>query len=87
MNGPNIPIAKVNFLSLEPLVMSNQDSSIPGFDITSAYLNQETIDMNILLECKNITNNYSLNTSILFDNNLPSNTYKIKVNEWLKNAQ
>jgi hypothetical protein len=67
--------------------MTNRDSSIPGFDITSAYLNQETIDMSILLECANITNNYSLNTSILFDNNLPSNTYKIKVNEWLKNAQ
>ena len=87
MNGPNIPIANVSFSSFEPLVMTNQDSSIPGFDITSAYLNQQTIDMSIILKCKNITNNYSLNTSILFDSNMPSNTYKIKVNEWLKNAQ
>jgi len=87
MNGPNIPIASVNFLTFEPIVLTNKDSSIPGFDITSAYLNQETINIKIFIECQNSTNNFSLNTSILFDRNMSSNTYKIQANEWLKKEQ
>ena len=87
MNGPGIAIASSEFGDFSSLVLSNSSSSIPGFDIASAYLNQETIDIKASVNCANSPSNLSFETSILFDQAMPSNTYKIKVNEWLKKEQ
>ncbi len=87
MNGPGIAIASSEFGDFSSLVLSNSSSSIPGFDIASAYLNQETIDIKASVNCVNSSSNLSFETSILFDQATSSNTYKIKVNEWLKKEQ
>lgn len=84
MNGPNIPIAKLDFINFLPVTLSNNNSSIPGFDLASAYLNQETVDMKVLLKCNDFSKSYSAETSLLFDQNSPINRYKIGLNEWLK---
>ena len=43
MNGPKIPIAKREFINLQNLKLTNLDSVLPGFDLASAYLNEESI--------------------------------------------
>ena len=87
MNGPNLPIAKKNFENLFQVSLSNLDSSIPGFDLTSVYLNRETTDLKVALRCVNSSLNLIYETSIFFDQNSASNTYKIGSNEWLKKEQ
>tara|TARA_B100000767_G_C19745273_1_gene528194 strand:+ start:1326 stop:2105 length:780 start_codon:yes stop_codon:yes gene_type:complete len=87
MNGPGIAIASSEFSNFSSLTLTNSSSSIPGFDIASAYLNKETIDIKALLNCTNLASNLFFETSILFDQALPLNTYKIKVNEWFKKEQ
>ena len=87
MNGPNLPIAKKNFENLLQISLSNLDSSIPGFDLTSVYLNRETTDLKVALKCVNSSLNLIYETSIFFDQNSSSNTYKIGSNEWLKKEQ
>jgi hypothetical protein len=87
MNGPNLPIAKKNFENVSQVSLSNIDSSIPGFDLTSVYLNRETTELKVALRCLNSSRNLKYETSILFDQNSSSNTYKIGSNQWLKKEQ
>ena len=47
MNGPEIPIATKEFKNIEDIKITNSDSMIPGFDLASAKLNQETIEFNM----------------------------------------
>ena len=44
MNGPDIPIAKKEIDDIKDMILTNLDSVIPGFDLASAILNQETIE-------------------------------------------
>ena len=64
--------------------MLNADSTIPGFDIASALLNNETIEINIKILCKNSEENYYINNLLVLDKNRITNSYKINSNEWLK---
>ena len=84
MNGPAIPIARANFSNKEEVSLNNTSSSIPGFDIASAYLNKETVDVKVELKCGESGLEYITEALILLDQNTPSNTYKISPNEWLK---
>lgn len=84
MNGPQIPIANANFNKEEVVILNNTSSSIPGFDIASAYLNKETVDIKVELECTKSGFEYTSEVLILLDQTTPSNTYKISSNEWLK---
>ena len=56
-NGPEIPIAETQFSQINEILVINADSAIPGFDIASAHLNNETIEINIKILCKNSEEN------------------------------
>ena len=84
MNGPDIPIAKINVNENTMAILNNTSSSIPGFDVSSAYLNKETVDIQFSLICKNSETEYTTEALVLLDQTEPSNTYKISANEWLK---
>ena len=87
MNGPEIPLAKKDFLDFTDIQVTNLDSVIPGFDLASAYLNQETIELGIDIVCRDINETYYLKNLIVLDKNKSLNTYKIDSNEWLKKSQ
>ena len=84
MNGPDIPIAKIIVNENTMAILNTTSSSIPGFDISSAYLNKETVDIQFSLMCTNSDTQYITEALILLDQSEPSNTYKISSNEWLK---
>ena len=84
MNGPDLPIAKINVNENTMAILNNTSSSIPGFDVSSAYLNKETVDIQFSLICKNSETEYTTEALVLLDQSEPSNTYKISSNEWLK---
>ena len=87
VNGPQIPIATKKFTNSSELVLKNTDSSIPGFDLASAYLNQEALNLKILLNCTDLNTTFYSESTVLFDNNQPVNSYNIKANEWSKREQ
>ena len=83
-NGPEIPLAEKKFTRINDIFLSNSNSTIPGFDIASAYLNNETIEVKINIVCKNTNENYYINNLLVLDKNRVTNSYKIQPNEWLK---
>ena len=87
MNGPEIPIAQKEFESIGRAKLTNLDSVIPGFDLASAHLNNETIEFNLDIFCIENGEVFSVRNLIILDKNQPSNTYKINSNEWLKKLQ
>ena len=87
MNGPKIPIASKNFTDSSEFELENIHSSIPGFDLASAYLNQETLDLKVSLNCPETASIFYSENALLIDNNQPVNSYNIKANEWFKREQ
>ena len=87
VNGPQIPIASKKFNNSFEFVLKNIDSSIPGFDLASAYLNQEALDLKILLSCADLNSTFYSENTLLFNNNQSVNSYNIKANEWFKKEQ
>ena len=87
MNGPEIPIASKKFTDSFELELENIHSSIPGFDLASAYLNQETLDLKVSLNCPDTASIFYSENALLIDNNQPVNSYNIKANEWFKREQ
>jgi hypothetical protein len=87
MNGPKIPIASKKFTNSSEFIFENIDSSIPGFDLASAYLNQETLDLKVSLNCSEIASIFYSENALLFDKNQPINSYNIEANEWFKREQ
>ena len=87
MNGPNIPIASQNFQNSFEVSLGNNYSSIPGFDLASAYLNQEALELKASLFCVEKNLDYFSENALLFDQNNHINTYNIRPNEWLKREQ
>ena len=87
MNGPKIPIAKREFINIQNLKLTNLDSVLPGFDLASAYLNGESIELNINVLCLENNEKLYIQNIIVLDKNKTLNTYKIASNEWLKKSQ
>ena len=87
MNGPEIPIGQKEFKSIAGVKLTNLDSVIPGFDLASAHLNNETIEFNLDIFCIENGEVFSVRNLLILDKNQPSNTYKINSNEWLKKLQ
>jgi hypothetical protein len=87
MNGPKIPIASKEFTDSSEFELENIHSSIPGFDLASAYLNQETLDLKVSLNCPETASIFYSENALLIDNNQPVNSYNIKANEWFKREQ
>ena len=86
-NGPKISIASKEFTNSSIFELENIDSSIPGFDLASAYLNQETLDLKVSLNCPEIASIFNSENALLIDNIKPVNSYNIKANEWFKREQ
>jgi hypothetical protein len=84
VNGPGVPIGKKNLNNTNIFSISNNDSLIPGFDIASALLHNESIEIFINLNCINSDQTYRFNSIFIFDPNTPLNTYKINQNQWSK---
>ena len=87
MNGPEIPIAKKDFEDIENIFITNSDSIIPGFDLASANLNNEEIEFEINLTCKESIEEFYIRNLIVLNRNTISYSYKIGLNEWLKKSQ
>ena len=87
LNGPDIPIGESRFLNQESIEISNINSLIPGFDLSSAYLNNETVELNLSVNCDKNDDIYSINNLIVLSPNTPFISYKIELNEWLKKPQ
>ena len=87
LNGPDIPIGENKFLNQETIEISNKNSLIPGFDLSSAYLNNETLELSLSINCDESGDIYSLNNLIVLSPNMLSISYKIELNEWLKKPQ
>ena len=87
MNGPDVPIAKKEIDDIKDMILTNLDSVIPGFDLASAHLNQETIELNIKISCINNSDFFYVKNLIVLNQTSISNTYKINLNEWLKTPQ
>ena len=87
MNGPEIPIAKREFTNKDGILLNNLDSLLPGYDLASAYLNKETIELNIQINCLDDQQIFYVQNPIVLDQNKPFNSYKIGLNEWFKNSQ
>lgn len=87
MNGPNIPIASLDFQDSIEVILNNKNSSIPGFDLASAYLNQEALELKASLFCIENNLDYFSENALLFDQNNHINSYNIRPNEWLKREQ
>ena len=85
-NGPEIPIAEKQFSQINEILVINADSAIPGFDIASAHLNNETIEIDIMILCKRSREIYYINNLLVLDKNRVTNSYKISSNEWLKGS-
>ena len=87
MNGPNIPIASLDFQDSIEVILNNRNASIPGFDLASAYLNQEALELKASLFCIENNLDYFSENALLFDQNNHINSYNIRPNEWLKREQ
>ena len=86
-NGPEIPIAKKEFKNEGNISLNNLDSVIPGFDLASAYLNQESIEMKIKINCLDDQQIFFVENKIFLNQDIPFNSYKINLNEWFKTPQ
>ena len=86
-NGPEIPIAKKEFKNEGNISLNNLDSVIPGFDLASAYLNQESIEMKIKINCLDDQQIFFVENKIFLNQDIPFNSYKINLNECFKAPQ
>ena len=86
-NGPDLPIALIEFPTLQEITITNDYSLIPGFDISSAILNNESVDLEINLSCNDSVDKISFNSTFLLNSNNLFNSYKIQANQWLKKEQ
>ena len=53
----------------------------------NAFLNNETIELEINVFCKDNMDSFLSKNLIVLNKNNPTNTYKINSNEWLKKPQ
>ena len=86
-NGPEIPIARKEFKNKDNILLNNLDSVIPGFDLASAYLNQESIEVKIKINCLDDRQTFFMQNTIVINQNTSSNSYIINLNEWFKAPQ
>ena len=87
INVPDIPIAQKEFKNIQNILLTNADSIIPGFDLASAYLNDEGIEFEINVTCKENLEEFYIRNLIVLSRNSTDNSYKINLNEWLKKSQ
>jgi len=79
-NGPEIPIASKKS-DLDKILLDSSHSLIPGFDLSSAYLNNEEMLLEAEILCENGVS-YSFESTFFFIISSPINDYKIETNQW-----
>ena len=84
--GPEIPIASKKSSDLDKILLDSRHSLIPGFDLPSAYLNNEEMLIEAKILCENGIS-YSFESIFLFITSPPINDYKIETNQWSRVAQ
>ena len=84
--GPEIPIASKKSSDLDKILLDSRHSLIPGFDLPSAYLNNEEMLIEAKILCENGIS-YSFESTFLFITSSPINDYKIETNQWSRVAQ
>ena len=82
-----MPIALIEFPTLQEITITNDYSLIPGFDISSAILNNESVDLEINVSCNDSVDKISFNSTFLLNSSNLFNSYKIQANQWLKKEQ
>ena len=85
-NGPKIPIASKKSLDLDKILLDSSHSLIPGFDLSSAYLNNEEMLLDVKTLCQNGAN-YSFESNFFFIISSPINDYIIETNQWSRVTQ
>ena len=85
-NGPEIPIASKKSLDLDKILLDSSHSLIPGFDLPSAYLNNEEMLLEAKILCENGVS-YSFESTFFFIISSPINDYKIETNQWSRVTQ
>jgi len=80
-NGPEIPIASKKSSDLDKILLDSSHSLIPGFDLSSAYLNNEEMLLEAKILCENSVT-YSFKSTFFFIISSPLNDYKIETNQW-----
>ena len=84
--GPEIPIASKKSSDLDKILLDSRHSLIPGFDLPSAYLNNEEMLIEAKILCENGIS-YSFESTFLFITSSPINDYKIETNQWSRVTQ
>ena len=77
----------IEFPTLQEITITNDYSLIPGFDISSAILNNESVDLEINVSCNDSVDKISFNSTFLLNSSNLFNSYKIQANQWLKKEQ
>ena len=85
-NGPQIPIASKKSSDLDKILLDSSHSLIPGFDLSSAYLNNEEMLLEAKILCENGVS-YSFESTFFFIISSPINDYKIETNQWSRVTQ
>ena len=80
-NGPEIPIASKKSSDLDKILLDSSHSLIPGFDLSSAYLNNEEMLLEAKILCENSVT-YTFESTFFFIISSPLNDYKIETNQW-----
>ena len=80
-NGPEIPIASKKSSDLDKILLDSSHSLIPGFDLSSAYLNNEEMLLEAKILCENSVA-YTFESTFFFIISSPLNDYKIETNQW-----
>ena len=73
-------------LDLDKILLDSSHSIIPGFDLSSAYLNNEEMLLDVKTLCQNGAN-YSFESNFFFIISSPINDYKIETNQWSRVTQ
>ena len=88
-NGPDVNIAVKNFLSpdlSQILLLDKSDALVKGFDLPSAFLNQEIIQLEVVAFCSKNTFHIFKMLDLQFSENSKEQVF-IYANEWLKKEQ
>ena len=88
-NGPDVNIAAKDFLSpdfSQTLLLDKSDAQVKGFDLPSAFLYQEIIQLELVVFCSKNTFHIFKTLDLKYSENNAEQVF-IYANEWLKKEQ
>ena len=88
-NGPDVNIAAKDFLSpdfSQTLLLDKSDAQVKGFDLPSAFLYQEIIQLELVVFCSKNTFHIFKTLDLKYSENNEEQVF-IYANEWLKKEQ